>query len=147
MQDAEDRTDRKPIAACQWPSLNQHSHQCTSCLWHNHNTSVPPPFSTAVLPISLTNITFPSPLPIRCTRCSRYSLRCMTTVTIQPCPSSKQAVDRSVAALKRCACDFMGQLRSSGDQQKTDDDAGLSYLESAEAYKYDTLAIGRMIAQ
>jgi hypothetical protein len=41
----------------------------------------------------------------------------------------------------------MGQLRSSGDQQKTDDDAGLSYLESAEAYKYDTLAIGRMIAQ
>jgi hypothetical protein len=41
----------------------------------------------------------------------------------------------------------MGQLRSSGDQQKTDDDTGLSYLESAEAYKYDTLAIGQMIAQ
>jgi hypothetical protein len=41
----------------------------------------------------------------------------------------------------------MGQLRSSGKQQKTDDDAGLSYLESTEAYKYDTLAIGHMIAQ
>jgi hypothetical protein len=66
---------------------------------------------------------------------------------IPPCPSSKQAVDGSVAALKRHTRDFMGQLQSSGDQQKTDDDAELSYLESAETYKYDTLAIGRMIAQ
>jgi hypothetical protein len=66
-------------------------------------------------------------------------------VTIQPCPSSKQAVDRSIAALKRRACDFMGQPRSSGEQQKTDDDAGLSYLESAEAYEYNTLTIGQMI--
>jgi hypothetical protein len=41
----------------------------------------------------------------------------------------------------------MGQPQSSSDQQKTDDDAELSYLESAEAYEYDTLAIGRMIAQ
>jgi hypothetical protein len=66
-------------------------------------------------------------------------------VTIQPCPSSKQAVDRSVAALKRHARDFMGQPRSSGEQQKTDDDAGLSYLESAKAYEYDTLTIRQMI--
>jgi hypothetical protein len=68
-------------------------------------------------------------------------------VTILPCPSSKQAVDGSIAALKRHAHDFMGQPRTSGEQQKTeDDDAGLSYLESTEKYEYDTLAIGRMIA-
>jgi hypothetical protein len=66
---------------------------------------------------------------------------------IQPCPSSKQAVNGSVAALKRRTRDFMGQPRSSSDQQKTDDDAGLSYLESTDAYEYDTLAIGRMIVQ
>jgi hypothetical protein len=66
---------------------------------------------------------------------------------IQPCPSSKQAVNGSIMALKRRARDFMGQPQSSGEQQKTDDDAGLSYLESAEAYKYNTLAVGRMIAQ
>jgi hypothetical protein len=42
----------------------------------------------------------------------------------------------------------MGQPRSSGDQQTThDDDTGLSYLENAEKYEYDTLVIGRMIAQ
>jgi hypothetical protein len=32
-------------------------------------------------------------------------------------------------------------------QQRSDDDAGLSYLESADKYKYDMLAIGRMIVQ
>jgi hypothetical protein len=32
-------------------------------------------------------------------------------------------------------------------QQRTDDNAGLSYLESVDAYEYDTLAIGRLIAQ
>jgi hypothetical protein len=41
----------------------------------------------------------------------------------------------------------MGQLRTSGEQQKTDDNAGLSYLESAEAYEYDTLTIGYMITK
>jgi hypothetical protein len=57
-----------------------------------------------------------------------------------PCPSSKQANNRSTAALKRHACDF-------GDQQTTgNDNAGLSYLESVDNYKYDMLAIGRMIA-
>jgi hypothetical protein len=59
---------------------------------------------------------------------------------ISPCPSPKQAGSDKVVALKRCAPDFMGQCR-------TDDNAGLSYLESADNYKYDTLAIGRMIAQ
>jgi hypothetical protein len=66
---------------------------------------------------------------------------------ILPCPSSKQAVDGSIAALKRRARDFMGQPQPSSDQQKTDNDTGLSYLESAEAYEYDTLAVGWMIAQ
>jgi hypothetical protein len=65
-----------------------------------------------------------------------------------PCPSSKQAVDGSVAALKRRAHDFMGQPRSSGNQQTThDDDAEPSYLENADKYKYDTLAISRMITR
>jgi hypothetical protein len=42
----------------------------------------------------------------------------------------------------------MGQPRSSGDQQTTlDDNAGPSYLEEADKYKYDTLAIGRTIAR
>jgi hypothetical protein len=45
-----------------------------------------------------------------------------------------------IAALKRCARDF-------ADQQMTSDDAGLSYLESMDAYEYDSLAIGRLIAQ
>jgi hypothetical protein len=71
----------------------------------------------------------------------------MLTVMIQPCPSSKQAVDGSITALKRRTCDFMGQPRTSGEQQKTDDDAGLSYLESAEAYEYNTLAVGWMITR
>jgi hypothetical protein len=31
-------------------------------------------------------------------------------------------------------------------QRRTDDDAGLSYLESVDNYKYDMLAIRRMIA-
>jgi hypothetical protein len=70
---------------------------------------------------------------------------CNNTVTIQPCPSSKQAVDGSVATLKRRTRDFMGQPWTSGEQQKTDDNAGLSYLESAEAYEYDTAAVRRMI--
>jgi hypothetical protein len=61
-------------------------------------------------------------------------------VTILPCPSPKQARGNKVAALKRHPHDFMGQQRS-------DDDAGLSYLESADKYKYDMLAIGRMIVQ
>jgi hypothetical protein len=56
------------------------------------------------------------------------------------CPSPKQADSDKVVALKRHTCDFMGQ-------QRTDDNAGLSYLESVDNYKYDTLAIGRMIAQ
>jgi hypothetical protein len=59
-------------------------------------------------------------------------------VTISPCPSPKQAGSDKIAALKRRACDFMGQPR-------TDDNAGLSYLESVDTYEYDTLAIGRMI--
>jgi hypothetical protein len=42
----------------------------------------------------------------------------------------------------------MGQPQSSGDQQTTrDDNAGLSYLENADKYEYDTLVIGRMIAR
>jgi hypothetical protein len=62
------------------------------------------------------------------------------SVTISPCPSPKQAGSDKIVALKRCACDFMGQPR-------TDDDAVLSYLESVDAYKYDMLAIRRMIVQ
>jgi hypothetical protein len=64
-------------------------------------------------------------------------------VTIPPCPSSNSAVKGSVAALKRHARDFMGQPRSRGDQQMT----GLSYLEEADKYEYDTLVIGRMVTQ
>jgi hypothetical protein len=51
-----------------------------------------------------------------------------------PCPPSNKAEDGSIAALKRHAHDFMGRHR-------TDDNAGLSYLESADAYKYDTLVL------
>jgi hypothetical protein len=61
-------------------------------------------------------------------------------VMISPCPSPKQAGSNKIAALKRHACDFMGQ-------QRTDGNAGLSYLESADNYKYNTLAIGRLIVQ
>jgi hypothetical protein len=72
----------------------------------------------------------------------------MSSVTNPPCPSSKQAVDGSIVALKRRARDFMGQPRSIGDQQTTcDDDTGPSYLENADKYEYDTLAIGRMITR
>jgi hypothetical protein len=62
------------------------------------------------------------------------------TVTNPPCPLLNAAEKRSIAALKRRAHDFMGQ-------QRTDDDAELSYLESTDNYKYDTLAVGRMIVQ
>jgi hypothetical protein len=60
-------------------------------------------------------------------------------------PLLKAGSDRSVVALKRHACDFMGQPRTSGDQQMTNDDAGPSYLEEVDKYEYDTLAISRMI--
>jgi hypothetical protein len=63
-----------------------------------------------------------------------------TSVTILPRPSSRQMKADKIAALKRRAREF-------GNQQKTSDDAGPSYLENADAYKYDTLAIGRMIVQ
>jgi hypothetical protein len=75
---------------------------------------------------------------ISCAKNCRYLLAC--TVTDLPCPSPKQTGSNKIVALKRCAHDFMGQ-------QRTDDDAGLSYLESVDIYEYDTLAIGRMIAQ
>jgi hypothetical protein len=61
-------------------------------------------------------------------------------VTISPSPPPKQTGSDKIAALKRRTRDFMGQPRSS-------DDVGLSYLESAEDYEYDTLAVRRMIAQ
>jgi hypothetical protein len=62
-------------------------------------------------------------------------------VTNLPCPSSKQVNDRSMVPLKRHTHDL-------GDQQTTgDDNAGPSYLENVDKYKYSTLAIGRMIAQ
>jgi hypothetical protein len=61
-----------------------------------------------------------------------------TFVTDPLCPLSNQAEDRSVVALKRCAIDFV-------HQQTTCDDRHLSYLKSADAYKYDTLAIRRMV--
>jgi hypothetical protein len=65
----------------------------------------------------------------------------VTFVTILPCSSPKQAGDNKIAALKRHARDFMGQQRSS------DDDARSSYLESTDSYKYDMLAIARLILQ
>jgi hypothetical protein len=83
-----------------------------------------------------------------CTICHSKWISSTSHVTNLPCPSSKQAVDGSVAALKRRTHDFMGQPRSSGDQQKTeDDDTGLSYLENVDKYEYDMLAIGKMITQ
>jgi hypothetical protein len=51
---------------------------------------------------------------------------------IPPCPLRKQTNEDKIAALKRHACNFMGQ-------QRTDDDAELSYLESMDNYEYDTL--------
>jgi hypothetical protein len=62
-----------------------------------------------------------------------------TGVTIPPCPSCKQTDTNKINALKRRTHDFMGQQRSS------DDDVQISYLESADTYKYDTLAISRLI--
>jgi hypothetical protein len=56
-----------------------------------------------------------------------------------PCPSRKQTDENKINTLKRRARDFMGQQRSS------DDDVQTSYLESADNYKYDTLAIARLI--
>jgi hypothetical protein len=58
---------------------------------------------------------------------------------ISPCPSHKQTSKDKIVALKRRARDFMGQDRS------TDDDD--SYLMHADTYEYDTLAVVRMIAQ
>jgi hypothetical protein len=55
-------------------------------------------------------------------------------------PLIKQANNGSVQALKRCSREF-------SDQQMTSDDAGPSYLENADKYEYDTLAIGRLIAR
>jgi hypothetical protein len=66
-------------------------------------------------------------------------------VTDLPCPSSNTEVDKSIAALKRCAWDFA--------RHQTTHDHGyghngqVSYLESMDAYKFNMLAIGRMIAQ
>jgi hypothetical protein len=61
------------------------------------------------------------------------------TVTKLPCPSCKQTDADKINALKRHACDFMGQQRSS------DDDVQTSYLESTDNYKYATLAVARLI--
>jgi hypothetical protein len=59
---------------------------------------------------------------------------------IRHAPPSKQTKKDKVAALKKRTHDFMSQ-------QKTSDDAGPSYLENADTYKYDTLAVGQMIVQ
>jgi hypothetical protein len=72
---------------------------------------------------------------------SEHSGKLSVDVTNSLCPPSNMAEDGSIVALKRCAHDFTHQ------QTTHDYDAGLSYLESADTYKYDTLAIGRMIAQ
>jgi hypothetical protein len=61
-------------------------------------------------------------------------------VTIPLCPPSIKAEDSSIAALKRHAHEFV-------HQQMTRDDGQISYLESADAYEYDMLVIGRMIVQ
>jgi hypothetical protein len=58
------------------------------------------------------------------------------------CPPSNQAEDGSIAALKRCAHDFMCQQMT-----RDDSGSGISYLESTDNYEYDTLAIGQMIVQ
>jgi hypothetical protein len=64
----------------------------------------------------------------------------VSPVTNLPCPSMEQAENDKHMDLKRCVWHY-------ADQQLMDGDAGLSYLESADIYKYNTLAIGRMIAQ
>jgi hypothetical protein len=62
----------------------------------------------------------------------------MLCVTNPPCPSSKQANNGSIDALKRRSRDF-------SNQQMTSNEAGPLYLENTDTYKYDTLAISRMI--
>jgi hypothetical protein len=64
----------------------------------------------------------------------------MPNVMNPPCPSREQTNNDKVASLKRRTCDFMGQPRQ-------DDQARSSYLESADTYEYDTLAIARLIVQ
>jgi hypothetical protein len=61
-------------------------------------------------------------------------------VTDPLCPSLKRTTEDKIAALKRHAHTF-------SDQQMTSDDAGPSYLENADAYEHNTLAVRRMIAQ
>jgi hypothetical protein len=57
-------------------------------------------------------------------------------------PPSETEADKSIVALKRQAQDFARQ------QMTCDHGHGhISYLESADAYKSDTLAIGRMVVQ
>jgi hypothetical protein len=56
-----------------------------------------------------------------------------------PCPPSNIAEDGSIAALKRRAHDFTHQ------QTTHDGGTGTSYLESADDYKYNMMAIGRLI--
>jgi hypothetical protein len=58
----------------------------------------------------------------------------------RPWPSCKQTKEDKIAALKRHTRDFT-------DQRRTNDDTGLTYLESTEDYKYNTLAVGRMVVQ
>jgi hypothetical protein len=60
-------------------------------------------------------------------------------VTNPPCPSHKQTDADKINTLKRRARDFMGQQRSN------DNDVQTSYLESADTYEYDMLAIARLI--
>jgi uncharacterized protein YggE len=64
----------------------------------------------------------------------------MARVTDLPGPPSVQTTHKKINALKRRARDFMSQQRSS------DDDVQTSYLESMDNYKYNTLAIARLIA-
>jgi hypothetical protein len=64
-----------------------------------------------------------------------------TDVTDPLCPSPEQAENDQVADLKRRTWHYADQRLTS------DDTAGLSYLESADAYEYNTLAIGRLIVQ
>jgi hypothetical protein len=64
----------------------------------------------------------------------------LVSVTNLPCPPSNAADDRSIATLKRHACDFV-------HQQMTHDDGQISYLEVAEEHDYDTLALAQMLAK
>jgi hypothetical protein len=67
-------------------------------------------------------------------------MRRWVSVTNPPCPSHKQAKEDKIAALKKRARDFRSQ-------QMTSDDAGPSYLENTDTYKYDMLAVRWMIVQ